>query len=509
VARLLAAIRSGGPVLLLSVLISVAVAVYVSTRREKEYTAHTVVVIRDPSADTKVAGGVTPPPDPSPQAQVEPTAQLIQTLARPEVVAAARRSLPRSISAAELRDMVSVGPHGTSGAVAIEARAARAALAARVADAVTQAAVRVTAAATRRRYEQAAADLRRERRAAGNGRRGTGSTFSAQISALRTLATLAEPIQIEAGARIPSSPDQPRPVRDGIVGGIIGLAGGLVLLAARRTRRRPLTAETLSEEIGLTLLGSVPERLMGSVPLGAEAAAGPALEPFRIVLRNLAFLGEEDLRAVTVTSGVAEEGKSTVAASLAFAAAVSGRRTMLVEADLRRPVLAARLRGPAGPGLSECLLGEIPVEECAHEIEVAPALTDRPDAAPAGVLRYLPAGRAGEAAVERLDSGAMADLLAALRRDYDLVVVDTPPLLAVGDALTLVAASDAVVLCARVGRTTADETLAALDALVRTPFRPTGLVATGTDEADTGYGYGYGHPGRSRLAGRLPVGAGR
>lgn len=194
-----------------------------------------------------------------------------------------------------------------------------------------------------------------------------------------------------------------------------------------------------------------------------------------------------------VTSGVPEEGKSTVALFLALASAASGRRTLLIECDLRRPVLAERLAVPDGPGLSDFVAGKATREEIVHHVS---AMIDADAIPPLGAeshdqtLACVFAGAPTRQAAEILESERFVSLLGQFEEAYDVVVIDTPPLLAVVDALDLIPRASAVLVCARASRTTRDQVRATRAALDRLPERPTGLVITGTTRADA-QSYGY------------------
>jgi len=104
--------------------------------------------------------------------------------------------------------------------------------------------------------------------------------------------------------------------------------------------------------------------MVGMSQNGTGLVAEADLETFRILRKNVDFLGrDEDLKVVAVTSPLPEEGKSTVAAWYAYASALVGKRTILVECDFRRPVSAARLGFDPEPGLSEYLAGEAQPQE--------------------------------------------------------------------------------------------------------------------------------------------------
>jgi Mrp family chromosome partitioning ATPase len=220
---------------------------------------------------------------------------------------------------------------------------------------------------------------------------------------------------------------------------------------------------------------------------------------------NLRFLGgDSPPRSILVTSSLPEEGKTTVAIGLAHAAAASGLQTLLIEADLHRPVHADRLGLRPSPGLADYLRGGVSPQEVlqVHEF-VDPAIARASNGSESDVkestLACLTAGTLGTLSTEAVGSERFADLLSKVARAYDLVVVDTAPLLVVPETLQMVPCVDAVAFCVRLGQTTADQAKAGRDTLARVPDRLTALVLTDLTPADdSGYGYySYGYHYRS------------
>jgi Mrp family chromosome partitioning ATPase len=222
-------------------------------------------------------------------------------------------------------------------------------------------------------------------------------------------------------------------------------------------------------------------------------ARDPAtLDAFLSLRVGLAQLpGGERGRVLLVTSPVAREGKSTVALGLALAAARS-ERVLLVEADLRAPVQAARLGLGPGPGLADLLSGDAPVAAVLRSIAVEHV------GATAG-LTCVPAGSATPWAPELIRSQRLRSFLADAREEYDLIVIDSAPLLAVAEAAELMPLTDVVALCARVGAADASEVRACRETLARLPPRPTALVLTAVPVAEAIAGARSG--GRPTLAG--------
>jgi Mrp family chromosome partitioning ATPase len=211
---------------------------------------------------------------------------------------------------------------------------------------------------------------------------------------------------------------------------------------------------------------------------------------------------ERTFRTVAVTSAGPEEGKTTVAASLAYAASLSGSRTLLIECDLRRPVLAKRLGLADRPGVGDAVLGNVSVREVIQEVPIPDAAGSSNGHGAAlsstgtgGSFHCIVAGTPTPQPAELLESQRFTEFFKEVCGLYDLVVVDTAPLLAVVDTLQIVPHVERLVLCVRRGKTTREQASAARATLERLPDRPAGLVVTGIRERDEAYygGYAYGY----------------
>jgi polysaccharide biosynthesis transport protein len=294
--------------------------------------------------------------------------------------------------------------------------------------------------------------------------------------------------------------------------------------------RRIRASGQIAGEVGLPVVGHVRRRTLGRAVLpwqtGDREAAGD-VETFRILRNNLdLLLAGHPEGPVLVTSALPEEGKSTVAASLALASAAAGRRTLLVEADLRRPSLAKRLGIGPTPGLADYLSGRAESQEVMRPVPmprgIAFALNGNANGSGSGSangngngsangtgsghhgspnLVCMPAGHVGGGAAELLASSRMRELLADVTSVYDVVILDTAPLLPVGDTLGLLAQARAVMLCVRSGQTTREQIQAARETLGRVRPAVSGLVVTGVRARDDAGGQGL-YPYRYSYAGR-------
>jgi len=301
---------------------------------------------------------------------------------------------------------------------------------------------------------------------------------------------------------------QPKTVRNGVLGLVVGLVLGLGLAFLREAlETRVRTTEEVSARLGgLPLLGRLPrppKRVRRSDKLVMlEDPASAQAEAFRMLRANLDFMTlDRDARTIIITSALEQEGKSTTVANLAVAFARAGKRVVLVDLDLRRPVLA-RFFDLEGPGLTQVALGHVPLEAALAGI----AITDPP--APRrrlslrrsgnqnghvtrellGQLEVLPSGPIPPDPGEFVSSAALGKVMGALRERADVVLVDAPAALHVGDVVSLSSLADGILVVARptaLRRQTLAE-LKRLLSLVRTPAL--GFVATGED----GEGYAVG-----------------
>jgi succinoglycan biosynthesis transport protein ExoP len=339
------------------------------------------------------------------------------------------------------------------------------------------------------------------------------------MTQLQAIAKIIQAGQLTQRATAPSSPSSPRPVLNTVLGLIVGLAFGFLAAFVRDSLDRKIrTSRDAHEELGYPILGRIGEGALGSGALSGrngQPMSAVDIESFRLLRTNLAFFDPEKRpRTILVTSGIAGEGKSTVAASLAATAVTAGQRTLLVDGDLRKPMLDQRLGLARSPGLSEYLVGGAEPKDilqlCSLSANghgssppVRPALTRRgrnreaePDAAPsepgAEQLVCITSGAPPPRSTELLASSRCQTFLEKVSKVYDLVVIDSSPLLASVDPLELIPYVDVVLICVRTSWSTRDEARAVRAALSRLPERPTGIVVTGLHKDGHGYGY-YGY----------------
>jgi receptor protein-tyrosine kinase len=306
----------------------------------------------------------------------------------------------------------------------------------------------------------------------------------------------------------PGQPSAPRPRRNVALGFILGLMLGAGLaIFLDRADRRMRTADDVTDLLGLPLLAAIP-RSRG-LRRGAKASAldreGVAFQMLRTNLRY--FNVDRQIRSVLVSSAAAGDGKSTVAWHLAVVDAMAGHRVLLVEADLRNPSLHDIIGISPTTGLAEVLVRETELEDAIRSVAIADPV-DGSRGRPTETIDVLLAGWKPPNPAQLIESEHMHSLLKKAEETYDLVIVDTPPLSVVSDAIPLVSRVSGVVVVVRLVKNTRNSLIALKDQLVHLGAPTLGVVvndvATRGDSYDS-YGYGMdpdspkrGRRGRSR-----------
>lgn len=303
-------------------------------------------------------------------------------------------------------------------------------------------------------------------------------TINPSGSATPTTVIKVVPVQQAATPAVRVSPTV---IRNLAIGAALGLMIGFVIALIRRVVDRRVRTSTEAEELAgvgtLGIIPTVPE--LASSRLSANP--GPAAEAMRLLRTNIRFVSvDHPPRSIVVTSANPDEGKSTIAAHLAFMLAESGQPTILVDADLRRPSQAKFFDVDGAVGLTQVLARAVP-------------LTDALVTGPHPNLGLLLAGRIPPNPSELVGSERMHSLIGELSTTH-IVIIDAPPLLAVTDAGLLTVASDGALLVIKSGSTFKEQVELCRDTFDRVGGGLLGTVLNLVPKKDLGsalYGYGY------------------
>ncbi|HUR84045.1 MAG TPA: P-loop NTPase [Solirubrobacteraceae bacterium] len=422
------------------------------------------------------------------------TVQTAAALVNSEQAAAlTARRLGPTWTSRRVAERVDVQPVGESNILAVQARWIDGAGAARIANEFTAAALGSRQAVLREQIDAAIVRLRAQVRAL----RRNGGAAGAELSELQQLHTLRNApdptLSLSQQATAPATAAGAPPwlvLAMALIGGFT-LAIGAALLLDHLTRRIRDTGEAL-DLLPIPVLARVPllserhRRSLGDAP----GAMPPAVQE---AFRTLALQLEQRTGGsgtIMITSASSGDGKTTSAINLAFALVAAGRRVTLMDFDLRKPDVAAILGIGDVPGLTSLLTSGT---------AVADLLVQAPQLPP---LRVMAAGTRGDTLVLEPLTRRLPDIVAQARRTSDYLILDTPPLGEVSDALRMAAHADEILVVTRPGHTNRGHFELMRDLLERGAAVPTGLVVLGeTDTPALAYGYGYGEP---RANGRSP-----
>jgi len=319
-------------------------------------------------------------------------------------------------------------------------------------------------------------------------------------------------VRVLDSADVPKKPIRPDPLRNGL----IGLASGFVLavgfvFAGEFINRSVRVPGESAFHLRVPELGVIPAKAAVSDQVlfpnvltksGAEANTKPKLElvtwqdrpsmlaeAYRNALTSiLAANGKGRPKVILITSAGHAEGKSSTVSNLGIALAEISQRVLVIDADLRKPRLHDIFNLPNTWGLSDLLrekssLRDCPVEALARKSEV-------------DGLYVLPSGPGTVSITNLLYSSRMVELVDRVRNEFDITIIDTPPMSYLSDARVLGQLADAAILVIRSARTTRDEARAAKQRLVDDGIRVLGTILNAWEpkgKGNYGYGYGYGY----------------
>lgn len=334
----------------------------------------------------------------------------------------------------------------------------------------------------------------------------TARNLAVTVQDLETPSARREPpikVTLTNPATVPSAPFAPNKTTILGLALLAGLAAGVGGAFLRESLDRSIKGTAgLAEVIGGAPLGVIGfDATAQKKPLPALDERSMRSEAFRTIRTNLQYVDVDNPpRAVALTSSVPAEGKSTAACNLAITMAQAGLRVCLVEADLRRPKVAEYLGVESAVGLTDVLAGKLSLDEVLLPWK-------------RNMLTLLACGPIPPNPSELLSSRHMKATLSKLKEQFDVVLLDSAPLLPVTDGAITAAAADGAIVMVRHGHTTSDQLLAAVESLDQVGARMLGAVLNyapvprrrGGYASGYGYGYGYRHrsgSGKSKLGRR-------
>jgi len=316
--------------------------------------------------------------------------------------------------------------------------------------------------------------------------------------------------RIVDAAEPPVAPSRPNFTWNTMIGALAGLLLGMGLVVVQESLDRSYKQPgDTSSHLNVPELGVIPERnLMGTygykkpVLPSAEASADAAdsrvevvtwrekssmiAESFRGAVTSILYSLENgaSTRVILVSSAIRGEGKTTIVSNLGIALAEINHRVLLIDGDMRKPRLNEVFNLPNDWGLSDLLREESSLRDC--PVEALVKQTEMPE------LNVLTSGPGAENIPNLLYSHRMLELLQRLRSEFDVILIDTPPLLDIADARILGRLADAAILVLRAGKTNRDAAMAAKKRLTDDGIPVLGTILNAWDsKATSRYGYSY------------------
>jgi succinoglycan biosynthesis transport protein ExoP len=313
------------------------------------------------------------------------------------------------------------------------------------------------------------------------------ATVAATLSPQRSDGSDAVKATILTPAKTPSKPTSPIVVQNVLLGFIVGLMIGAGVALVRQTLDTKIRSEVDVRAVtDSPILGTIAfdEHVPDHPVIIADEPHSSAAEAIRRLRTNLQFVGNEGTsKTLVITSSVPGEGKSTTSINLAVSMADAGARVILIDADLRRPSVAKYTGLEGRAGLTSILIGRAELDDVVQQWRNTS-------------LHVLPAGPVPPNPSELLGSAAMSELLTELSNTYDVILLDTPPLLPVTDATILTKMVGGAVVIVGADRLHRGQLQESLSLFQTAGAHLHGLVVNKISKHEAnayGYGYGYGY----------------
>jgi capsular exopolysaccharide synthesis family protein len=485
---------------LLMVVACVVVAVgaataYVVTATKKYSAQAELLVSPAPATDTTLVGLPVIHESGDPTQDVLTAASLVTTneVARQVIVTLGLHTTPTS-----LLNQIQASPIGQSNLVGIQATATSSQEARRLANATANQMIAVRTSAMHAAIANELPGLRVQAAGEPVSVRDQPGGLGETISQLQNLMSTNDPtLALASAAELPTAPFSPRKKLALLAGLFAGLILGIgAAFAWSALDPRIQREEQIRNLLHVPILARIPlVRTKGKAqPLTPEELPVPALEGYRTVRTILAVRAEGAPKAYLVTGTAPSEGKTTTAMGVAIALAQGGGRVVLIEADLRRPTIGAALGLKPEYGTEDVLIGEVTLAEALLPVRI--------DGTP---MRVLASRRSGVELADRLSFAIARRLIHDAKAHADFVVIDSPPIMTVIDALPLAQLSDEILVVVRMGESRLNK-LVELDELFRAHGTyASGLVLVGGAASRDGYNYYYAESSEGRRGRAEPV----
>jgi receptor protein-tyrosine kinase len=488
--RVLAIARRNLLLLAICLITVPAVALGYSLLQTKKYTASASLLFGTQSLEAKLFGF-----EPSQDSQRETATNLkLVSVDQVAVRTAQAMDIP-GLTPSDIRETVAVTPEGESELIAIEATDTSPVLATRIANEFARQYINFSRDEEKAKIEQAKAlvEAQLEELSFGEQEGGAGEVLSRRIRQLEALSAIQTgKAELAQPATVPSSPSSPRTTRNVALGILLGLLLGIGLALAREQfDRRLRDLEEVEDLLRLPVLGTIPRsRAIADRGAGADLApTGAEGEAFRMLRASLHYFNvDRTVKSLLITSAAAQDGKTTVAWNLALSEARAGTKILYIEADLRRPSLAKALEIGDHDGLSLVLAGISEPQGALRNVQGVDLLT-------AGPLPPNPA--------ELIESKRMDELLKWGEREYERVIVDTPPSAVVADAVPLFSHVGGVAVVVRLQKSPREPIEHLKDQLTNTGAPVLGIIVNGI-EAPTDTTYYRGQTATGPFAANAP-----
>jgi polysaccharide biosynthesis transport protein len=471
--------------ILLAVLVIVGFSMVISSSRSTVYRATAEVLVQTGGVEVALDPGTRPRTDPERLVETE-----LRILASPAVKDAVR------IALGEVPE-VSAHPAGDADVIAIDAEAGGAERAATIANAYADAYVSVrrqqtddaaSAATTeiQKRVQELQSQIDVVQGAARDPLTAQQAALREQLGRLQLLrAVKSGAAQVVTSAAMPTSPVAPRPGHTGLVAGFFGLLLAVAVAALLEKMDDSLrTKDQLQRVAGVPVVGTIPTvgNFGSSRPtvVSLTTPRSPATEAYRTLRTAVQFLPLDGVTMIQVTSPTAGDGKTTTLANLGVALARAGQQVALVCCDLRRPKLHEFFGMTNDIGFTSVLLGKVPLSAALQQVPDQ----DR--------LYVLASGPLPPNPSELLSSRRAREVLGSLRAEADVVLIDSPPVLPVSDAMIIAGLVDITLLVCAADRTSTRDVIRAVEQLRQVEAPLVGAILNGAG-AESAYGGKYGY----------------